>query len=136
MKTSSLIILTFFTLGCSRKNVVHLSDQHIVNVNKNYIFCNCVFQANKRLAIEQKNSSNQIIKDGSSEVYFIDEGFSVDPDTTFELVSKYLDSLETSGKFISHNNSSLTLAKCLNLYNSKSLDSFVRTQINLNNSQK
>ena len=80
MKTSSLIILTFFTLGCSRKNVVHLSDQHIVNVNKNYIFCNCVFQANKRLAIEQKNSSNQIIKDGSSEVYFIDNEFSVEPD--------------------------------------------------------
>lgn len=76
----------------------------MVNINKNYIFCNCVFQANNRLGIEQRNSSNQIKEDGSPEVYFIDEKFSVEPDAVIELVSEYLDSLETSGKFISYKN--------------------------------
>jgi hypothetical protein len=80
MKTSSLIILIIIVLACARKNNVHVEDQDIIIVNKNYVFCNCVFQANKRLGIQQIDANKQIKLDGSSEVYFINEGFSIDFD--------------------------------------------------------
>lgn len=132
MKTISLIILTIIVLGCARKNNVHVEDQDKIIVNKNYVFCRCVYLANDRLSAEQKNTINLFKLDGSSEVYFINNGFSVDLDETEELVHNYLDSLENSGSFKSFNDNSLILAKCLALYNSEKLNSFVRKQIDLN----
>ncbi|MBK6783237.1 MAG: hypothetical protein IPG79_05365 [Saprospiraceae bacterium] len=118
MKTIILIILTIIALGCTRKNNVHIEDQDKIIVNKNFVFCSCVFQANKRLGIEQIDNNKKIKLDGSSEVYFINEGFSIDFDEV-EFVSNYLDSLENSGSFKSYNDNSLILAKCLALYNSE-----------------
>ena len=136
MKISSLIILAFIALGCTRKNNVQIEDQDMIIVNKNYIFCNCVFKANKRLGIQQIDANKQIKLDGSSEVYFINEAFNVEPDDVREFVSNYLDSLENSGSFKSYNDNSLILAKCLALYNSEKLNSFVRKQIDLNDTIK
>jgi hypothetical protein len=132
MKASSLIILIIIFLGCARKNNVHVEDPDIIIVNKNYVFCNCVFQANKRLGIEEISTNKQIKLDGSSEVYFIDKAFNVEPDAVIEFVSNYLDSMENSGSFKSYNDNSLILAKCLDLYNSEKLNRFVRKQIDLN----
>lgn len=131
-----LIILTIIALGCTRKNNVHIEDQNKIILNKNYVFCSCVFQANKRLGIEQINNNKQIKLDGSSEVYFINEGFSIDFDEEYEFVSNYLDSLENSGGFKSFNDNSLILAKCLALYNSEKLNHFVRKQIDFNDTIK
>ncbi|MBK8820738.1 MAG: hypothetical protein IPN49_17255 [Saprospiraceae bacterium] len=136
MKTIILIILTIIALGCTRKNNVHIEDQDKIIVNKNYVFCSCVFQANKRLGIEQIDTNKQIKLDGSSEVYFINKAFNVEPDDVGGFVSNYLDSLENSGSFKSYNDNSLILAKCLALYNSEKLNSFVRKQIDLNDAIK
>lgn len=113
-----------------------IEDQHKIIVNKNYIFCNCVLQANKLLGIEQINTNKQIKLDGSSEVYFIDEAFNVEPDAVGEFVFNYLDGIENSGSFNKYNDNSLILAKCLALYNSEKLNSFVWKQIDLNDTIK
>ncbi|MEZ4911551.1 MAG: hypothetical protein R2774_11910 [Saprospiraceae bacterium] len=132
MKTSNLIILTFIALGCARKNKIHIDDLDKIIVNKNHVFCRCVYQANDRIS----KTINLLKVDGSSEVYFINEGFSIDFDEEEEFVSNYLDSLENFDRFKSFNDHSLILAKCLALYNSEKLNSFVRKQIDLNDKIK
>ena len=103
--------------------------------NKNYIFCYCVNIENKRFGIELKNNANQNVFDGSLEAYFVNDQFSVDPDSVFTFVNKYLDSLKYAQSFRSYNDNSLTLSKCLSLYKSSELDDFVIKEIYRNNSK-
>ena len=122
-------------MGCYNKNIITIKDENRILVNKNYIFCYCVNIENKRFGIELKNNANQNVFDGSLEAYFVNDQFSVDPDSVFTFVNKYLDSLKYAQSFRSYNDNSLALSKCLSLYKSSELDDFVIKEIYRNNSK-
>jgi len=124
-----LSIGIFFLFGCNQKNPPQSEIQeNKLIVNKNYIFCGCLNNVNRRYNLQWKNPENKSIVDGSIEVYFIKNNFDVNMDSVDVFVNNYLDSLENNNLFRSYNANSLGVAKCLELYNSKKLDIFLKKE--------
>lgn len=119
----------FFLFGCNQKNhqQSEMQDNKLI-VNKNYLFCMCVRFSDNRFILKSSNPSMKLIKDNSGEVYFIDKKFNVDIESSTEFVNTYLDSLESNNLYRSFDDSSLSVAKCLDLYNSKKLDIFLKKE--------
>ena len=119
----------FFLFGCNQKNhqQSEMQDNKLI-VNKNYLFCMCVRFSDNRFILKSSNPSMKLIKDNSGEVYFIDKKFNVDIESSTEFVNSYLDSLEINNLYRSFDDSSLSVAKCLELYNSKKLDIFLKKE--------
>jgi len=120
-----IIALAFGFISNSLINIHEGKNQSEVQleVNKNYMFCVGMAYIN----IEYQNKCSVI--DGSSEVYFINDLLVVDGDEGRAFVKEYLDSLKQINAFKSYNNNSLGIAKCLDMYNSKKLDDFVKQKI-------
>lgn len=98
--------------------------QEQIEVNKNYAFCIGLYTLNYKNGVEEYSRS-----DGSIEVYFIDSLLVLDTEDTKIFVENYFDSLNSTGAYRSGLGSDLSIAKCLDMYNSDKLDKFVKQNI-------
>lgn len=120
-----IVLVLLLNINCYSPEGLTDFDSRL-ELNKNFIFCNCINSVNRRYGLEIKDKENKKARDGSIEVYFINKDLTVDLDSVSQFVKLYLDSLEINKLYNSYNNNSLGIAKCLDLYNSKKVEDFVR----------
>jgi hypothetical protein len=114
-----IILAAFFACSHSGK-VRNLSKTETIHSDasalKNIAFCECI-ERSLPISKEQKQA------DGSKSGYFQLSNLGEEEiDTTIAFVQTYLDTV----KYYSATNSNLGMMKCINLYNSNELESFVR----------
>ena len=122
---TGLITVTTIILLISFTTKKGSFSQKQIEINKNYAFCMSLYTLNYENGVADYNR-----KDGSIEVFFIDSLLVLDTEETKVFVENYFDSLNGLRKYKSALGSDLSIAKCLDLYNSEKLDKFVKQKIN------
>ncbi len=116
-KMKLIWLFLLLCINCKTKsNILNVENKTAFLINKNYIFCQCMNKVHNYTIID---SSSYLRKDGSTEVYFINDEFNVDIEKSKVFVEKYLDMVKEN--YRSYNDHNLGIAKCLDLYNSKEL---------------
>ena len=95
-----------------------------IEINKNYAFCIGLYTLNYKNGVAEYSRS-----DGSIEIYFVDSLLVLDTEETKIFAENYFDSLNRAGAYKSGLGSNLSIAKCLDMYNSDKLDNYVKKKI-------
>lgn len=121
---SGLIIIFLLLITSFVGFELDTEESEQMTINRNYMFCVCLNLINSQYDLNDFGS-----RDGSTEVYFIDTLLVIDTEEAVDFAQTYLDSLKEVNAYKSYNNNSLGVCKCLDLYNSKKLEEFVKERI-------
>lgn len=119
-----LITISIIALLLSFTSQKEKFNKEQIEINKDYAFCIGLYSLNYKTGVAEYSRS-----DGSIEVYFIDSLLVLDTEETKIFAENYFDSLYRVSAYKSGLDSDLSIAKCLDMYNSDKLDKFVKQKI-------
>lgn len=117
MKYLLFIILSFILLSCNAQEKNEIVDVEKSNFKK-YVLCQCIYKGVpiKDALLRTEGSSAMYVQMGNYDI----EHYEKAVDFVYEYLKK------AKEKYKSKVNANLTIAKCIDLYESKELDDFIK----------